>query len=145
MASTIARSSSGSREKALSGPGVARESVKCFSTMQAPSATAAAGAAMPIVWSDRPAGSRYRSASSRIPRRFISSGGAGYALVHFNSASPTTPAARAARTASSISSGVAIPVDMIMGLPVRAMRSMSGMSTSSKEATLCTGTSRASR
>ena len=48
-ASTIALNSAGSSEKALSGPGTERESVKCFSMMHAPSATAATGAAIPMV------------------------------------------------------------------------------------------------
>jgi hypothetical protein len=69
-------------------------------------------------------------------RRCISSGGAGYALVHFKSASASPPASRNARTASSISPSVAIPVDMIVGLPIWAMRRIRGRSTFSKEAIL---------
>ncbi len=45
----MALNSSGSSENALSGPATARESVKCFSMMQAPSATAATGTEMPTV------------------------------------------------------------------------------------------------
>jgi hypothetical protein len=42
-------------------------------------------------------------------------------LVHFNSAISVAPACRAVASASSISFAVAIPVDMISGLPVRAI------------------------
>ena len=55
------------------------------------------------------------------------------------------PPSRAAATASSISSSVAIPVDMIIGRPVRATIRMSGRSTSSNEAILKAGTSIAAR
>jgi len=41
--------SCGSRENLLSGPAVERERVRCFSMMQAPKATAATGAAIPMV------------------------------------------------------------------------------------------------
>ena len=47
-------------------------------------------------------------------------GGAGYALVHLSSAISIAPSARAVATASSISASVAIPVERINGLPVRA-------------------------
>ncbi len=46
------------------------------------------------------------------------------------------PAPRAARTASSISASVPMPVDTIIGLPVLAIFSISGKSTNSKDATL---------
>ena len=69
-------------------------------------------------------------------RRFMSSGGAGYALVHLSSAICVAPALRAACTASSISPSVAMPVEISSGLPVRAICSISGMSVISGEATL---------
>ena len=65
--------------------------------------------------------------------------------MHFNNAIWVAPACRAASTASSISSTVAMPVDMISGLPVFAIFWMSAMSTNSKEASLCAGTSIFSR
>ena len=76
-ASTIALNSCGSSENALSGPGMDRDKVRCFSMMQAPNATAATGTAIPIVWSDSPAGTPKRRDISGIVRKFISSGGAG--------------------------------------------------------------------
>src|SRR5438093_1447568 len=51
----------------------------------------------------------------------MSSGDAGYALVHLSRAICVAPEPRAACTASSISSTVAIPVEMIRGLPVLAI------------------------
>src|SRR5437899_2252610 len=50
----------------------------------------------------------------------MSSGEAGYVLVHLSRAICVAPNPRAAFTASSISSTVAIPVEMIRGLPVLA-------------------------
>ena len=46
------------------------------------------------------------------------------------------PASRAARTASSISATVAMPVDMITGLPVDATLRINGRSVFSNEAIL---------
>ncbi len=60
--------------------------------------------------------------------------------MHFNNAIWVAPACLAACTASSISSTVAMPVDMISGLPVPAIFWISAISTSSKEASLCAGT-----
>ena len=67
---------------------------------------------------------------------FDSPGSAGYALEHFRRAICLQPLFFAAVTASSISATVAIPVEMITGLPVDAIRSISGMSTISNEAIL---------
>jgi hypothetical protein len=49
------------------------------------------------------------------------------------------PAERAASTASRISSSVAIPVDIIIGLPVAAIQRINGKSVSSNDATLYAG------
>ncbi len=61
---TSAASSSGSSENAESGPPSARRRVKCFSIMQAPSATAAIATSMPSVWSDSPTGQPNSDAST---------------------------------------------------------------------------------
>ena len=55
------------------------------------------------------------------------------------------PAPRAAATASSISAASAMPVEMISGRPVAAIRLIRGRSTSSNDATLNAGTSIATR
>ena len=55
------------------------------------------------------------------------------------------PAPRSVCTASSISARLAMPVEAITGLPVAPILRSSGMSTSSKLATLCAGASRDSR
>ena len=57
--------------------GIDRESVKCFSTMQAPRVTAEIATADPRVWSERPTGTPNSSARCGIVLRFISLGGAG--------------------------------------------------------------------
>ena len=46
------------------------------------------------------------------------------------------PVSRATRTAASISASVAMPVEMIIGLPVSAISRISGRSTISDDATL---------
>jgi len=57
-------------------------------------------------------------------------------LVHFSSTRCWQPAACAVRTASSISATLAMPVEMIIGLPVRATLRISGRSVFSKDAIL---------
>ena len=74
---TSAASSCGSSENAESTPPPAREMVTCFSMTQAPSATAATAAPMPIVWSDRPTRVPKVSARTGMPRRLESAGSAG--------------------------------------------------------------------
>lgn len=69
-----------------SGPVLLRDKVKCFSIIQAPNTTAATGTAIPKVWSERPTGTSNFPAMSGIVFKFISAGGAGYALVHLSSA-----------------------------------------------------------
>ena len=51
--------------------------MKCFSTNAAPSAAAAIGTAIPVVWSDRPTGTPKAPRIVAIARRFARSGGAG--------------------------------------------------------------------
>ncbi len=60
-----------------SGPCMSRESVKCFSSISMPSAAAAVGIAMPVVWSDSPTGTPNASRIVAIARRFMISGGDG--------------------------------------------------------------------
>ena len=67
---------------------------------------------------------------------FVFLGVAGYVLVHFSNTIRSLPASRAVRTASSISATVAMPVDTIIGFPVRATRAISGRSVTSNEAIL---------
>ena len=123
-------------EKTESGFSIARLTQKCFSTMQAPIATAVAALKAPIEWSESPTGMSKRALRSRIVARFISSLFAGYALEHFISASCLFPVLYIALTASVISSIVPIPVDRMTGLFLDAMYSSKGMSTSSNEAIL---------
>ena len=66
-------------------------------------------------------------------------------LVHFNSTTSGQPASRAVRTVSSICASVAMPVEMIIGLPVRATLRISGRSVFSNEAILKAGTPSESR
>ncbi|MOA29001.1 hypothetical protein D3C78_1499880 [compost metagenome] len=51
---------------------------------------------------------------------FVLSGGAGYELVHLSNTIFLAPASLAARTVSSNSAMVAIPVEIISGFPVDA-------------------------
>ena len=78
-------------------------------------------------------------------RRSISAGLRGYAELQRRSTMPPSPPARAASTASSISSAVAIPVEMISGRPVEAAWAISAWSSSSNEAILWAGGSNCSR
>ena len=55
-AATYVASASGSREAAWSGPGRVRSVVTCFSSTDAPSATAPRALVSPVVWSDQPTG-----------------------------------------------------------------------------------------
>ncbi len=77
MPATIAFSSPGSRAKGWSGPSIVRSRVKCFSTKAAPSAAAAIGTAIPMVWSERPTGTPNAARIVAIARRLARSGGAG--------------------------------------------------------------------
>ena len=74
---TSCASSSGTSEAWWSGPYSRFESVKCFSTATAPSATAATDVQTPGVWSERPYGTPSRSPIAAIARRLTSSGGQG--------------------------------------------------------------------
>ena len=67
----------GSSEAWWSGPYRRVESVKCFSTQPAPSATAAIEVWMSGVWSESPTGQPKRSPASSMARRFTFSGGQG--------------------------------------------------------------------
>ena len=125
-ASTMALNSCGSSENALSGPGSDRESVRCFSMMQAPRATAATGTAIPIVWSDKPTGTSNFRASSGIVRRFMSSGEAGYALVHLSNAICVAPAVRAmmrSHSARESDARVEVRIDLGGGVVLHVSRS----------------------
>ncbi len=140
-ARTMALNSAGSNEKAESGPPSSLDNVRCFSIIEAPEATAAMGTSIPRVWSDSPAGTSNVDDRCSMVLRFISSGRAGYALVHFNRAIWLFPVFLMVLTAVSISLNVPIPVDTITGLPAEAIFLRSGISTSSGDATLYPGIS----
>ena len=72
------------------------------------------------MWSESPTGTPKRSRSVSIARRFISSGGAGYALTQCRSATGGSPAARMAATASPTSASVDMPVETIIGCRLAA-------------------------
>jgi hypothetical protein len=57
-------------------------------------------------------------------------------LVHLSSTISLAPPRRAAATASPISATVAMPLEMIIGLPVAATLAISGRSVASNEAIL---------
>ena len=143
---TRAASSCGSAEKPASGPPSDRCMVRCFSTMVAPSATAATADGRPEgVVRETDLRAPHRSRIAGIARRSMASGGAGYAELHRSSATSGAPLSRAALTAASISSTVAMPVDIRSGLPLAAAYLINGRSTSSNDAILNAGTSRSSR
>jgi hypothetical protein len=129
-------SSAGSRENDESTPPSDRSRVTCFSTHTAPIATAAIATPTPRVWSDRPTGTPKASRSTAMLARRASAGSAGYEAVHAKRTSAVQPPSRAAVTAASTSPRVAIPVDMMIGLPVRATSRISGRSTISADAVL---------
>ena len=110
--------------------------VKCFSITVAPRATLATATPMPIVWSDRPDLAAEELAQvrdgARVRVRRRRRVGAGALEQH----QIRQPASRAARTASSSSATVAMPVEMISGLPVAATLRMSGRWAFSKDAIL---------
>src|SRR5690606_25338576 len=71
--------------------------------------------------------------------------GAGYDDVHFSNAIFSFPILWHASIAKSISSVVAIPVEIIIGFPFEATYSINGMSVISKEAILYAGTFNSSK
>ena len=77
ISSTIVLNSSGSIEKAASGPPIALLKMKCFSTIFAPNATAATATECPIEWSERPATTLKRLVISGIVKTLASSKGVG--------------------------------------------------------------------
>jgi hypothetical protein len=79
-----------------------------------------------------------------MARVSVFSGEAGYVLVHLSRINSRQPASRLARTASSISATVAIPVE-ITGFPVVETTRISGTSVFSKDAILQQRTSSFSR
>src|SRR4051812_20368356 len=112
--------------------------------MHAPNVTAVTAAVDDSVWSDKPTGTSNAAAMWGRVRRSISTGDAGYALLHRNNASsPDTE--RAAHTARSISSKRAIPVDSNTGRPVAAAAAINSRSTISNDAILIAGASWATR
>ena len=66
---TYVASASGSREAAWSGPGRVRSVVTCFSSTEAPSATAPRALVSPVVWSDQPTGRPWAAPSAGMARR----------------------------------------------------------------------------
>ena len=72
MRPTSRRNSAGSADDEWSGPGIRRSSVKCFSTTQAPSATAAMQAVSVWVWSEYPTETPKAVRIVTIARRFAS-------------------------------------------------------------------------
>ena len=66
-------------------------------------------------------------------------------MVHLSKTKSLQPWARAVSTAWAISATEAMPVEMIIGLPVWATRRISGKSMHSKDAILYAGTSRVSK
>ena len=106
--------SCGSIEKEESGFSTALSRQKCFSTTDAPMATAATAAREPMEWSESPTGQPNLSFMSPIVARFISSEIAGYALEHFNNVNWSWYF-RIVPTAPSTSSKDPIPVDRIIG------------------------------
>src|SRR3989344_1209963 len=119
-------SSLGSMEMPMSGPFHALSDVKCFSMMDAPSATAASDVKLPSEWSLWPtiaSGNAFLRSPS-APRR-TSSYGVGYMEVQLRSANGTL-CARSIRTLFPTERISFMPVDMMTGFLYRAMCSMSG-------------------
>ena len=91
----------------------------------------------PAVWSERPTGTPKRLAQHRdVAQVGRPRGRPGRTRCRPAATSSVQPASRAASTAASISPTVAMPVEMIIGLPVRATSRISGRSTISDEAIL---------
>ena len=89
-----------------------------------------------MVWSDMPTSQSNSVAHVWDGAHIGISGVAGYVLVHFRSTKSLHPASLAAPTLSPSSATVAMPVEMIMGLPVEATLRISGKSVFSNEAIL---------
>src|SRR6185437_1039916 len=81
IAKTMRLKSAGSSEAAWSGPSALRSSVRCFSMMLAPRATAAIAISMPSVWSEYPTASRNVRRIVCIAARLTSADGHGYSVV----------------------------------------------------------------
>ena len=130
----------GSKENFSSIPPLFLSNVKCLSIIVAPRDTAATEAPIPKVWSENPTSQLNFFLKKGIVAKFDSFRSAGYALVHFNKIICLHPFFLATFTLCFISLSVAIPKEIIIGLPVFAKSLINLKSVFSGEATLKTGT-----
>ena len=109
MCATSSRAPAARARTCDAGPGTLVREVKCFSTMQAPSATAATATFGSREWSESPTGTPNVERIVSIERRSSDSGGAGYAPVHCSRMSCSFPVSRNARPLSATSARLAVP------------------------------------
>ncbi len=80
-----------------------------------------------VPWSESPTGTPKRWASVAIARRFWLSSGTGYDDTQCSNATGPPPLRRMAASAAATSSPSLMPVDITIGLLVRATRATSGV------------------